>query len=300
MQKKNFHIRGFVSLLSAFSFIGMTISGIVLYFAPQGRIAYWTDWKFAMLTKDNWADMHILTSLLFVVAAAWHIWLNWKVFLSYISRKIESAIRIKKELAITAVIAIVFTFGPVYRIPPFSYVIDFSNYLKKSWIVDSEYEPPFGHAEELSLKVLTQRTNIDLQSAMDELRKSGIKFDDSSESLQSIASANNKNAMEVFAIIKKFEKIDPIDTSLKFTPEMVEERFAGSGIGRKTLTQITSENGISMREALMKLEAQGIKIKKNEAFKDAAAKYELYPLDLLKIILVEGYRLDNHAGDKKQ
>ncbi|MDX9714902.1 MAG: DUF4405 domain-containing protein [Dissulfurispiraceae bacterium] len=289
MQKKGFHKRGFISLVTAFSFIAMTVSGIVLYFTPHGRIAYWTDWKFALLTKNNWADMHVLTSLLFVVVAVWHLLLNWKVFLSYISRKLESAARLKRELAIAAVLTIVFTFGPVFSIPPFSYVIDFSEYLKMAWVTSSEYEPPFGHAEELSLKAFTRRTNIDLQSAMDELRKSGIKFDNSSESLQSIARANNKNAMEVFAIIKKFQKIDPIDTSLKFTPEMVEERFAGTGIGRKTLKQVTSENALDLNDALKKLEVKGIKIGENEAFKDAAARYDIYPLDLMKVILVEDY-----------
>jgi hypothetical protein len=299
MQKKIFHTRGFMSLLTALSFIAMTISGIVLYFTPHGRIAYWTDWKFALLTKNNWADMHVLTSLLFVVAAAWHLYLNWQVFMSYICRKAQTAASLKKELAIAAVITLIFTFGSVFSIPPFSYVIDFSEYLKKSWVSSNEYEPPFGHAEELSLKALARRTNIDLQSAMDELRNSGIKFNNSSESLQSIAKANNKNAMEIFAIIKKFQKIDPIETGTKFSPEQVEERFAGKGIGRKTLKQVAAENGINIEQAVKKLEAKNIKIGENEPFKDAAARHDIYPLDLLKVILVEGYSPDSQTGGKK-
>ncbi|MCE5311735.1 MAG: DUF4405 domain-containing protein [Nitrospiraceae bacterium] len=299
MQNKGFHKRGFISLLTALSFVAMTISGIVLYFAPLGRIAYWTDWKFALLTKTDWINIHILTSLLFAIGAIWHVWLNWKVFWSYIAGKIQAAAGMKKELVIAAVITIAFTFGPVYGIPPFSYVIDFGDYLKKAWITSSEYEPPFGHAEQLSLRALAKKTNIDLDKAVAELRQSGIRFDNTSESLEKIARANNKNAMQIFAVIKKFQKTDKIDSSVKFSPELVEERFAGTGIGRKTLKQVAEENGLDIEASKKKLAAKGISIKDDETFKDAATKYDIYPIDLMKIILVENYSPYSEAGGKK-
>ena len=57
MEKKQFNVRGFISLLTACSFILMSVTGIVLYFTPQGRIAFWTNWKFIGLTKTVWISM---------------------------------------------------------------------------------------------------------------------------------------------------------------------------------------------------------------------------------------------------
>lgn len=299
MQNRGFHKRGFISLLTAFSFIVMTISGIVLYFAPQGRIAYWTDWKFALFTKTDWINIHILTSLLFAIGAIWHLCLNWKVFWAYVSTRIEKAVNLKKELAVAAILTVVFTFGPVYNIPPFSYVIDFAEYLKNSWVTNSEYEPPFGHAEQLSLRALSKRTNIDLDKAVAELRQSGIRFDNTSESLEKIARANNKNAMQIFAIMKKFQKADPISSDARFTPTMVEERFAGTGIGRKTLKQVAEENGLDIEASTKKLAAKGISIKDDETFKDAAERYDIYPIDFIKIILVENYSPFGEKGGQR-
>lgn len=299
MQNKSFHKRGFISLLTALSFIVMTISGIVLYFAPQGRIAYWTDWKFALFTKTDWINIHVLTSLLFAIGAVWHLCLNWKVFWTYISSRIEKTASLKRELAVAAILTIAFTFGPVYNIPPFNYVVDFADYLKKAWVTSSEYEPPFGHAEQLSLRALAKRTNIDLDKAVAELRQSGIRFDNTSESLEKIARANNKNAMQIFAIMKKFQKADPISPDTRFTTSMVEERFAGTGIGRKNLKQVAAENGLDIQTAQKKLASKGISIRDDETFKEAAARYDIYPIDIMKIILVENYSPYEETGGRR-
>jgi hypothetical protein len=52
MSTKTLHSRGFASLLTTFSFIVMSISGILLFIVPQGRIAEWTDWRMLGLTKS--------------------------------------------------------------------------------------------------------------------------------------------------------------------------------------------------------------------------------------------------------
>lgn len=72
------HVRGFTSLLTALSFVIMTISGIVRLIVPQGRIANWHDWRFPALTKSQWGDMYIGTRLLFILAGLWHTWINWR------------------------------------------------------------------------------------------------------------------------------------------------------------------------------------------------------------------------------
>lgn len=54
MSERPFHTRGFISLLTFASFILMSVTGIVLYTAPQGRIAYWVAWTFWGLEKPQW------------------------------------------------------------------------------------------------------------------------------------------------------------------------------------------------------------------------------------------------------
>jgi len=50
--KKNIlKIRKITSLTAAVAFILMLLTSIILYIAPQGRVAYWADWRLWGLTK---------------------------------------------------------------------------------------------------------------------------------------------------------------------------------------------------------------------------------------------------------
>ena len=74
---KAFSSRAFVSVLTGLSLIGMTISGIVLFLTPSGRIANWTDWTYLRLTKHQWGALHIWLSLIFLAASFFHVYFNW-------------------------------------------------------------------------------------------------------------------------------------------------------------------------------------------------------------------------------
>ncbi|MEJ5166449.1 MAG: DUF4405 domain-containing protein, partial [Thermoanaerobaculia bacterium] len=75
---EKFKVRRFFVLLIFFSFLLMTISGLVLYFTPQGRVAYWVEWKFLGLTKDDWTNLHTVSWFLFLISSIFHIYYNWK------------------------------------------------------------------------------------------------------------------------------------------------------------------------------------------------------------------------------
>ncbi len=49
-KKKQFKIRAFTAMMMLLSFVLETISGIVLYIVPPGRVANWTNWKIWGLT----------------------------------------------------------------------------------------------------------------------------------------------------------------------------------------------------------------------------------------------------------
>lgn len=291
MKGKGFHKRGFVSLLTLGSFIVMSVNGIVLYFAPQGRIAYWVNWKFLGLTKEDWGNMHIISSLLFVAVGIIHLIYNWTPILNYLSKKISGGVKWRKELTLAVLISVFIILGPVFKVPPLNYVIDLSKYLSAQWISTKDHEPPFGHAEQASLKTFTKRVNIDLNDAMAELKAQGIHIQSGEESLDRIAKTNKTSPMKIYALIKKLEKAPPVEKKAIYTPERVEEQFTGTGVGRKTLAEICKEIGMDISQAKERLRNNGVEMNDNEMIKEAATRRNVNPMDLLKVILVENYKL---------
>jgi hypothetical protein len=196
MEKKQFNVRGFTSLLTACSFILMSVTGTVLYFTPQGRIAFWTNWKFIGLTKTHWVDIHVLSCLLFLVAGVYHVYNNWRTLWHYVWDRLGRTMPLMRELILSVMINVLFTVGAIYLLPPFYYVITFSDFLKSSWVTSKEYEPPIGHAELFSLKAFSRRMHIDLSKAVQELKSNGIILnDDGTESLETIAKKNKTSPM---------------------------------------------------------------------------------------------------------
>jgi hypothetical protein len=72
-EQRGWYTRSLTSLFVMAGFLIMSISVVAAFVNPQGRIAFWTDWSLLGLTKEQWGDIHILSSLLFVVAGTVHI-----------------------------------------------------------------------------------------------------------------------------------------------------------------------------------------------------------------------------------
>ncbi len=291
MKERSFHTRGFVSLLAFGTFIVMTFNGIVLYFAPQGMIAYWVDWRFLGVTRESWVNMHLISSILFAVAGLAHLLYNWKPILNYVSQKISGGLRLRRELIIASALSVFVILGPIYQTPPLDSVINFGSYLKKAWIVSRDYEPPFGHAEAVSLKTFTKRMNIDFEKAVRELKDKGIQVEGGETSLEKIAKVNHTSSMKVYMIIQKFEQAPEVVKRGAYTAEMVEEKFSGMGIGRKTLAEMCKETGVALAKAKENLLKNKIEMKDDETLKDAAGMSKLNSIDVLKIILVDDFKL---------
>ncbi|MFN3921732.1 MAG: DUF4405 domain-containing protein [Caldimicrobium sp.] len=292
-KEKKFHKRSFISLLTALSFLAITVTGIVLYIVPAGRVAYWTAWKFLGLTKTDWTNLHIVSCFLFLVSCIFHIYYNWNALMNYLFSKAATAFTLKREFVVSVIILGFVLLSGKYLIPPLGYLIDISEYIKKSWVKSPEYEPPFGHAEELSLKVFAKKMNIDLQQAIEELKKKGIVVENETDSLKKIAQRNKTSPMNLYLAIKHLEQRDK-QADIVYTPELVEEKFAGTGIGRKTLSQVCAENNIDLTFAKKKLSEKGIIAKDEETLKEIASRHDKQPIDILKIILVDENKIRNN------
>ena len=306
MSTKALHGKGFASLLTTFSFIVMSLSGILLFIVPQGRIAEWTEWRMLGLAKSQWGDIHITTSLMFLLAGAYHIALNWRTLVNYFTTKREKGLMMQRELAISGVVTVFCIAGAVYQVPPLSYVLTLNNTIKQAWIVDKDHEPPMGHAELLTMPSFTKKLQMDMGQVTAVLQQNGITFNDT-ESLAVIAKRHGTSPVKLYQMIKPLEgstsgmvtaaaaPAEAVKASLQtaapatqpvYTDELVDEKFEGRGMGRKTLAMLSEEIGFDLAKAKKKLAARNVSMKDDETLKDAANKAGTAPMEILKVILV--------------
>jgi hypothetical protein len=291
MAEKGFHKRGFITFLTLMSFLIMTVTGFVLYFAPQGRIAYWVDWRFWGIGKTDWGSIHTISCFLFVIVGIYHLIFNWKALVNYIANKVSGGFRLKKEFGIALIISLAVILGSMYQVPGIKQVLDFSEYAKTLWVKGKEYDPPIVHAEQLSLKNFAKKMNIDLAPATAELNKNGVKVANPDDSLSKIAKDNRTSPVNLYILIKKYEAAPAGVQKASYTVEMVDERFAGKGMGKKKLVEVCQEIGVDLHQAKERLARSQVQAGDEETLHDLAGKIKVTPMDILKIILVENYKI---------
>jgi hypothetical protein len=288
MSNRNWHGRPFTSLCSLVSFILLMLTGIILYIVPHGRVAYWTKWTLFGLEKDQWGNIHIFSGLLFLVAGGFHLYYNWKPLINYLSNKMETGLRYQRELMVTSLIFLWILASGIWSLPPLAYVADLGEAIKSSWVTSAELEPPFGHAELVSLKTLCKKQGIPLDQAMAELREAGFKVDNPGKIVGDIADSKGTSGMRVYEVIKKLEpKPRTMQSGAVWTPEMIEETYAGTGVGRKSIGQIIRAHGLDHKTAHQRLKGSGIEAIDDDKIKDLAYKHNSTPIKILTIILVD-------------
>jgi hypothetical protein len=283
------HKRGLTSFFTLFGFIIMSISGLVLYVVPAGRVAYWTDWQLLGLSKTDWDNIHILSSILFIVAGATHTYLNWKPLMNYFKDRTRKTIKLRREFTISSIITVWIIVAAIWPFPPLSYLLDFNDWIKTTWVAEEDYEPPFGHAELLSLATFSKKMDIDLTSAVQELKANDIIFESAKQTLEEIAKDNDMSAMNLYLLIKKFEPAPEPERLDSYTPETIEVEFAGTGIGNKTLASMCERLGLDTTVAVNRLEAAGIDADLSRTFKAVAQGAGVMPIEVMKVILLDRY-----------
>lgn len=288
MKIERWNGRAFASLCAAVSFILLCFTGIILYLEPQGRVAYWIKWDLLTLEKDQWGNIHIYAGFLLLIAGGFHIYYNWKSLIKYLSGRIESALRYKRELAISCAVFIWIVVSGIWSLPPLSYVTDLGETIKNSWVTSPELEPPFGHAELVSLQTFCKKQRIPLDQAVLELRNAGFTVDSPQITLAQIAESKQTSGMGVYSVIKKLEaKPAAMRPGEKWTAEKVEETFAGTGLGNKTIRQIIQEMQLERAKVYQRLNSIDIEAKEGDTLKGLAERNNTTPMVLMTTILVE-------------
>jgi hypothetical protein len=262
-------VKKITSLIMLWSMIMMIYTGIVLYIAPHGRVAYWTNWELFGWSKDQFADIHTTFMVLFIAATLLHIYYNWKSLTSYMKNQAKSFVFFTKEMLAALSIVLLFFFGTLYTVVPFSTFLEFGEGMKESWVEKSE-EPPYGHAEESTLKDFSQKTGYDLDQVLKVLGEHKITAS-KSQTLEDIALKEGKTPGYIFGLIR---------SSLGKTP-----KNQVTGLGRKSFEQVAQALNIQSEVFLKELEQIGIKAEKEDKFRATLEKQGFNVKEVVDIFL---------------
>ncbi len=255
-----------VSLTLAFSFLVMSLTGIMLFIVPKGKVAYWANWKMFGLTKTQYADIHIISMILFITITVWHIYYNWKPLTSYLKNSAKQITLFKKELLIAVLLNALFVAGALLEFQPFKTVLDFNEGIKTYW--EKQYgSPPFGHAEESSFKAFSQQIGIDIEKATALLREKGITVENNKQTLQQIAQQNNISAKVIYESIK---------------PQQNKAGAEGTSLGRRSLEELAGMELIDLEQSLQFLRQKGFEATPESRMREAANALGLTPYTLFE------------------
>jgi hypothetical protein len=268
---RKFHWKVFVSFYVVFSFLALAVSGVVLYIAPPGRIANWSIWTLGALSKAQWQAVHTVVALLFLVAAGFHLYFNWKVLMAYFRSRLAEGLRMKWELASASAAAVVILTVSIAGVPPFSTVMAFGEDVKNSWST-SATEPPLPHAELLSVEKLADEVKIPAEAVIANLEKNGIPVESASVTVGQLAVRHNLSPQQVY------QKIQSSDAKPKVSV------LQGGGWGRMTVAQLCERAGITVETGVERLRAQGVEATAASGLRDLGTKLGKSPIDVAKIV----------------
>lgn len=269
-------LRRIVSLTALLSFIVLILTCVILYIVPHGRVAYWSCWTLWGLSKDQWTNLHINTGILFLIAIVLHSWLNFKPIVNYLKNKTQNLVVFTKEFNISLIILLLFCAGTYFETAPFSWVLRFGESLKTAG-TEKYGDPPYGHAELSSLKIFTQRTNLDLTESMTSLKKAGINFIDERQTIKDIAASNNLSPKQVYEAMKPSANESGVKSNgLPENPP--------AGLGMMRLDQLCDEYGIDVKKVLEVLDNEQIDASKDVTIKQIAEQNKTSPMDVYTII----------------
>jgi len=195
------NLRRIASLVVFISLFFLIFTSLVLFFVPQGRIAYWADWRWATLSKTEWTNLHINIGILFIIASLIHLFYNWSAILNYLKNKKKKFKIFNPNFNVAFFLTLLFLLGTYFALPPFKTIIEISEYFKDQAALKYG-EPPYGHAELSPLKGFTKKLNLDLEESLRLLRQKGVKIRSEEETMAEIARKNSLSPEQVYGIIR--------------------------------------------------------------------------------------------------
>jgi Domain of unknown function (DUF4405) len=272
-------IRKITSITASLAFMLMVLTSIILYIVPQGRVAYWADWRLWGLSKTEWGNIHINLGLLFLIALFLHIYYNWKPLMSYLKNKSKELKVFTPEFNVSLVITVAFIVGTYTLVPPFKWVMTLNDHFKESG-AEKYGEPPYGHAELSSLKTFTRKMNLDLNKSVALLDQAGYPVEGQDETLAAIGRRHHIPPQRVYETIESAKNDSPAvagnGNALPDTPPV--------GSGNLTLADFCAQFNLNMKELVRELKQRNISASEQSTLKEIAADNSTSPIDIYQAI----------------
>lgn len=272
-------IRKITSLTASLAFILMVLTSIVLYIVPQGRVAYWADWRLWGLTKTDWGNIHINLGLLFLTALSLHIYYNWKPLMSYLKNKARRMKVFTPDFNVALVITVASIVGTYFLVPPFNWVMALNDNFKDAG-AEKYGEPPYGHAELSSLKTFSKKMNLDLEKSLALLTQAGFAVESGEMTLEKIARKYSVPPQKIYETIKPAQVIAEQQKEEK--GQLPESPPPGSG--NLTLADFCTQFNLNMKLVVRELKKQGIVATEESTLKKIAADNNTSPIDVYERI----------------
>ncbi len=269
------NIRRITSMTMLVSFVLLSVTSIVLYIVPHGRVAYWADWHLWGLSKTQWDNLHLNLGLLFLIAGLLHIACNWKPILAYLRNRSGKVRIVSASFNIALLLCLAVAGGTLLDVPPMSTVIRLGEVIKEK-AADRYGEPPYGHAELSPLKLFARRTGMDLDKAILLLHQAGIRLADSRQTIQEIAVTNSRTPRQIYDIIKPAIQKGPGTTSFPDTPP--------PGFGRRLLTEICQQYHLDLSRIMAGLLHQGLDVNPELSIRQIAAANDMDPQAFFEVL----------------
>jgi hypothetical protein len=200
----------------------MFLSGIILYFKPEGSIARWLDWEILFLDKEVWESLHTIFSFVFLLFALLHILqIHLPNLAIYLNTKSQKTYR---ELYFSLVISILFLFGTAFSLKPFHYVYQAGDYLSESWKEFSQ--PPNDKIEAgTSLRKLAEYHGFSSSKVKTALEEKGLVISSLSQTLIEVGNMNNMAPYKVHEVFTELD-LEPVSKDFYYEDEITLSQLA--------------------------------------------------------------------------
>lgn len=276
-----FRSRALTSLLVALGFFVLLVSGGVLFLAPPGRVANWTQWQILGLTKHGWGDLHIAFGAVFLVAAFVHLIFNGRPMLRHLGARMSGRGGLRIEWVVALLIGAGVFAATRAQVPPVSTLLAWSERLRGGW-EESRERAPIPHAELLTLDELASQAGVAPEEALRRLEGSGATQITGGMRVQAIADAARLTPAQVYDRIRT-----PAETGAgdRKSQHSAGGPGAGGGPGWKTLARYCDDEGLDLAGVKARLAARGIRFTEDQTLREiAVGNGYARPYELLEVV----------------
>jgi len=269
-------LRRITSLSAMLAFVGILITSVILYIVPQGRVAYWSNWRLLGLDKTQWSQIHLNLGVLFLLAGGLHIYYNWSAITAYLRDRARRLRIFTADFNAALLLTALVVAGTLAGVPPMSWIPAGSDYLKMK--AEARYGvPPYGHAELSSLSSFAAKVGLDVEESLRRLEAKGFSGVSPEVSLKDMAARNGVSPQELYLAMKK--------------PGMLVARPAEglpedppAGLGRLSLKELAATYGVPLESVLETLVRAGYEADPETTLKALAESRGANPRDLYQML----------------